>query len=75
MDPYDRIALAIVLQAMKDASRESDETLTVWLLTDGLFTLEAFGIPVSVDKWRAFVLAGCPGDYGLRNFHDDKLNQ
>jgi hypothetical protein len=62
LSPHLRLCLAIVIQAMKDVQRQpGDENLIAWLLKDGFFILEVCEIQISWEKWRAFVLAGCPG--------------
>ena len=55
---------AIVLQAIDDLKAFPDnKALKAWLLTDGLFILEAYDQPIDLQEWEKFVLAGCPGTF------------
>jgi hypothetical protein len=59
-----RLYLAIVLQAIDDLKAFPDnKALKAWLLTDGLFILEAYDQPIDLQEWEKFVLAGCPGTF------------
>jgi hypothetical protein len=58
VEAYRRLALAIVIQALKDAQKPGNEKVIAWLLKEGFSFLEVCGLPISEDKWRAFVMAG-----------------
>jgi hypothetical protein len=65
-----RLIGAVLLRAMKQAQK-NDPYVVKWLLSDGPVYLEALGIDVNIEHFRAFVQAGCPGKLTFQGNQDD----
>lgn len=59
LDPYRYLAVAIVLQAVKEAAAGDIEART-WLLTGGQLYLDTLGIGMDPGRLRVWFDAGCP---------------
>jgi hypothetical protein len=64
-DSIDRLALAVVLQAVRDVQDRNDgqdkQDARAWLLGGGLAWLDTFDLPVP-ENFAGWVQAGCPVD-------------
>lgn len=65
-DGLKRLHLAILLQAIADYRQKPHPYLKNWLLTDGLYILEAYDQPVDQDAWLHLVGGGFPGNFRSR---------
>jgi len=74
IDGFERLCLAIVIQAIKDYRQGRPKDIQKWLLTDGFLFVDTLDLPISEDKWRNYINAGCPVDL-VQNADNEANNE
>lgn len=62
LDGFERLCLAVVIQAIKDYRQSRSTVLRAWLEIDGFFIVDSLNVPIREDWWRNYIDAGCPVD-------------
>lgn len=65
---WQRLIMATVIQAIKDAVLNDDNGARLWLQREAPDWLDAVGFPINHHTWQTWILEGCPGTMDGRGF-------